>query len=354
MRIRTRLGIAGASVLIEVITVAGVAQAQAVAVRKPARVQAPATATAAPNQQHAVAAAATPTPFPQRPMAARATTLLILVSGSSGDESGVWGKSLGVSTPLSITLGLTAFSEYASLLWEAASRPPEDPDAVILKTGHVTDAAAPGELLVMALPLQEFLPPGRPPESPEEYFIRVTTLDADHNKVGTSNSVRVVYATDNALRLPSVAFAPPGEAVRVNQSCEGSRTRVVLCVADSRLGWDAPRCSSADFSCLPYSCHKGGVTCNSACLDDSDCVEPARCYGGRQSESVGECVFPEPRCSDDGSQIISQFDSIDCSPYACLTTEIGVPYCVCRCESSLDCDRAHGYACSSVNTCILY
>jgi hypothetical protein len=321
--------------LLGALVVADQAQAQPPTFRRPMR------AREAPSP--------TPTHLPPRPVAARATTLLILVSGSSEDDSGVWGKSLGVSIPRSLTLGVTAFSDYASVLWEVADRPFEESDPVVIRSGHFADAAAPGELLVIVISSHEFLPPGRPPEPPEEYFIRVTTLDADHNKVGTSNSVRLMYATDNALVLPSVALASPGDAVRVSQSCDGNRTLVVLCVADSQLGWNQPRCSGAHFSCLPYSCHKAGETCNSACLDDSDCAQPARCYHGTQGELFGVCSVPIARCTG-RTLLATRFETFDCFPYACHTLDSGQAFCAaCPCKSGLDC--AHDTWCRADGTC---
>jgi len=349
MTTRTSIGVAAASVLVGAMALADTARAQAVTVRRPVRAPAVAAPSPTPFSQQAVAAATTPTPFPQRPSKAPATTLFILVGGSSGDDSGVWGKSLGVSIPRSITLGVRAFSDYASLLWEVADRPFDHPDAATVRTGHVADAAAPGELLLVVIGGNEFLPPGRPPEPPQDYFIRVTTLDAGRSKVGTSNSVRLTYATLNALVLPADEFASPGEAVRVSQSCTDSRTRVALCVADPISGWNSPHCTSASFSCLPYACHKGGVSCNSACLDDSDCAEPARCHRGQASQMIGECLVPVARCTD-RTHLATPFEMVDCFPYACKTLDTGQAYCAaCPCDSGADC--AHDIWCRADGTC---
>ena len=95
-------------------------------------------------------------------------------------------------------------------------------------------------------------------------------------------------------------------------------------------------CSSQTLSCAPYSC--SGDACASTCLDDLDCLAPARCNQGQ-----GTCVVAA-KCSDDTTLERADGSSESCIPFRCEGSA-----CRTTCDSVADC--AGGAVCSASRRC---
>ncbi|MFH1176566.1 MAG: hypothetical protein V1750_04090 [Acidobacteriota bacterium] len=282
--------------------------------------------------------------------AVRVSTLLVLTQGSPGGELERWGESLAISKLQQVTLRLRGtVAGAATARWELADRPFEEARVNVLKDGTLAQAPQPAKIAVFNIELSGVLPTS-PPSPPRHYFLRVTTLDAAQRTVGPpSNPVRITYALPQVLVLPAVEVKSPGSAVRISQTCGADILRLTLCVADARQGWQAPVCSETSFPCSPYACHKGGTTCNTACLTNGDCKRGARCVISSGLAVVGTCVMQYSLCSLDGDSVITPSGSLGCGLYRC-TDWAGPARCLESCMSTADCVR--GFACDADMHCV--